>query len=76
MSSDPSGQGSVFLPNQVEVIQKVFDDLVRETWFDDTPQNREQLAALVVHTFRTGKTHPFSLLETCREQARERFWRR
>jgi hypothetical protein len=75
MSIDP-GQFETFIrPDQLAIIQSVFDDLVRETWFHDTAQNREDLAAIVMHTFQNGTTREFSLLEACHEQARERFKR-
>lgn len=74
MSSDAADQ-SFIGPEQLAIIQKVYDDLVRETWFDDTPQNREDLAALVMHTFRSGKTREFTLLQASHEQARQKFKR-
>lgn len=75
MSAYFADPNSAVLPEQLTIIQRVFDDIVGETWFDDTPQNREDLAGLVLHTFQGGKIEEFALLEACHEQAQARFRR-
>ena len=75
MSSSYIDPATVITPLQFDVLQKVFDDIARETWFDDTDENRVRLAAIVMNTFRAGKTKEFDLLVSCHEVARDQFRR-
>ena len=75
MSSASFDYDAAIHPDQIVLIQKVFDDLARETWLDDTDENREGLAALILHVFRRGKIRESDLLEASHELARERFRR-
>lgn len=68
-------RSTVISPEQLDVMQGVFDDISAETWFLDTVENRERLAGIVLHTFRAGKTDEFELLDACHEIARAQFRR-
>lgn len=76
MTSDPVSRNSIVERADFATIQKVFDDIARETWFDDSERNLELLASLIMHTYQSGTTSEYDLLEACHEVARERFRRR
>lgn len=75
MSSENLGRRDTVTVEQFELMRKVYVDIARETWFDDTQTNPEALAALVLHNFRAGRTSEFDLPETCHDMSRDQFRR-
>ena len=63
----------VLLPDQMELVQRVFRSIVSEQWFDRNMENEHALAALIVRAFQTGLTLESDLHRHCEMAAKERF---
>ena len=63
----------VLLPDQMELVQRVFRSIVSEQWFDRNTENEHAFAALIVRAFQTGLTLEGDLHQHCEMAAKERF---
>lgn len=67
--------GLVMLPQEMEVVQDVFNAVVREPWFLRTTSNDKEFAEFVLRAYRAGITDRDHLLIYCHEAAVLRFSR-
>ena len=63
----------VLLPDQMEIVQRVFRTIISELWFDRNMENEHALAALIVRAFHTGLILESDLHQHCETAAKERF---
>jgi hypothetical protein len=65
----------VLLPDEIKLIQTVFDDIVREDVILDDPSVREQFAKYVISIYERGMCDPDKLRMFCRIAAKHKFCR-
>jgi len=62
-----------FTPEQLAIIQAVYNAVVSEQWFSKSPEKKEQFARFVIKSFRLGLVCPDWLQVYCRVAAEQRF---
>jgi hypothetical protein len=60
-------------PDQVRLVQRVFRDVIAQSWFDRSFDNEQACARLVIHIYQRGIVSEHAFSDQCREQARKRF---
>ncbi|MDK4700834.1 hypothetical protein PH562_01195 [Rhizobium sp. CNPSo 4062] len=66
----------IFEPNDLEILQKVFDRICAEPWFTVRTEERRKFARYLMHMYMRGLILPDRLDALCRLVAYERFSRR
>lgn len=61
------------LPEELELLQEVFDKIRTETWFDTSPENHERFAAYILRIYRCGFISSEMLPLFCEKAARSYF---
>lgn len=63
----------ILMPDDFQVIHRVFCDIVAEPWFTCSSERREHFAAEIVDAYRMGMTEANSLSEHCWTIARQHY---
>ena len=70
--SFPSASG-ILMPDDFDIVHRVFSDIVAEPWFTISSERREQFALSVIDAYRQGHTDPIRLADHCRQVAQREF---
>lgn len=70
--SFPSGSG-IIMPDDFDVVRRVFSDIAAEPWFTLSIERRELFALSVIDAYRQGHTDPIRLADHCRAVAQREF---
>jgi hypothetical protein len=60
-------------PEQIRLVHRVYNALIREQWFPRTRRNCDECARLVIQLYQRGIDDEFELMEETRAAARNRF---
>ena len=60
-------------PEQIRLVHRVFNVVIREHWFPRTKDNSRECAMLILHLYQRGIDEESELLEESRAAARQRF---
>jgi hypothetical protein len=60
-------------PEQIRLVHRVFNVVIREEWFPRTQDNCGECAKLVIHLYQHGIDDEEELLEESKAAARDRF---
>ena len=68
----PSTTG-ILLPEDFEIIHRVFSDIAVEPWFTQSNERRDHFAAEIVDAYRQGMADPRVLADHCWAIARQHY---
>lgn len=60
-------------PHEAMLIQRVYDGISRESWFNRNAITERELLKLILQNHADGPADEAALLVTCRDEARDRF---
>ncbi len=63
----------VLLPEELAIVESVYDTIAAEKWFTDDEAKRRSFAAYVIASYHRGLTDPSKLLRFCEIAAKRRF---
>lgn len=63
----------VLLPEELDIVESVYDKIAAEAWFTDDEAERSAFAAHVIASYQRGLTDPEKLLQFCEVAAKGRF---
>lgn len=63
----------ILIPEDFEIIHRVFSDIVSEPWFTASTERRDLFAAEIVDAYRQGMTTPQVLADHCWKIARQHY---
>jgi hypothetical protein len=58
---------------ELAMVQRVYNDIISQDWFDRTDENEEACAIDVLHFFHQGMIVESILARICRSAAKEKF---
>lgn len=70
--SFPASTG-ILLPEEFDVVHRVFSEVSAADWFTRSEERREQFAAMVIDAYRRGISDPETLSLHCRSLAEAQF---
>jgi hypothetical protein len=60
-------------PHEARLIQRVYDGIAGESWFNRNAVTERELLKLILRTYAEGPVNETALLLACSEEARGRF---
>lgn len=63
----------ILMPEEFDIVQKIYSDISGEAWFTASPERRAQFAASVIDLYRSGVINPHDLALRCRSLAVQNF---
>lgn len=60
-------------PHEATLIQRVYDGIVAESWFNRNAITERELLKLILRNYAADLKDETNLLLTCRDEARDRF---
>jgi hypothetical protein len=60
-------------PHEATLIQRVYDGIVGESWFNRNAVTERELLKLILSSYAGDRKDEAHLMSSCREEARDRF---